>query len=392
MGEGVCFMADPSPNCITISLIGEMKFEDLALLFVRGLGSRKLAFLVDSLGSSEAIFATPAKELRSLYGLSEDVAEQIARKECFKSAEQEAAYCRQRGIRAISVEDSEYPKPLLEIIDRPHVLFVKGNFEAFTKRSLSVVGTREMSPSGNGVIDRMISGLARSVYGLSIVSGLAYGVDAASHRVAIANHIPSVAVLANPLPEINPTPHRALAEDIINNGGALVSELHSQTKQNGKLFLARNRIIAGWSMGALVVEAGASGGSLATAEMVDGYHRTLMAVPGRITDSASFGTNNLIRSGKARLVITPNDIIEDMDWVAMAKPMASNSNGRLEKEEGLTPPELTILNALENATTLSYDQLLESTGLTMGELTMSIMTLEIKGFIRRLSGKMYEKI
>ena len=369
-----------------------MKFEDLAILFVRGLGSRKLAFLIDSLGSSEAIFATPAKELQSLYGISEGVAQQIASKECFKDAEREAAYCRQRGICAVSVEDSEYPKTLLETIDRPHVLFVKGNLEAVTKRSLSVVGTREISPSGFNVIDRMIGGLASSVYGLSIVSGLAYGVDAASHRAAIANHIPSIAVMANPLPEINPTAHRALAEDIINNGGALVSELHSQTKQNGKLFLARNRIIAGWSMGTLIVEAGASGGSLATADMADGYNRTLMAVPGRITDSASFGTNNLIRSGKARLVITPNDIIEDMNWSAMAKPMISNSCGRLEKEGDLIPSELAILNALDGATTLNYDQLLETTGLTMGDLTMSIMTLEIKGFIRCLSGKKYEKI
>ena len=369
-----------------------MKIEDLAILFVRGLGSRKLAFLIDSLGSSDAIFATPAKELQNLYGVSESVAEQIASKGCFKDAEREVAYCRQRGIYAVSVEDSEYPKPLLETIDRPHVLFVKGNLEAVTKRSLSVVGTREISPSGFNVIDRMIGGLASSVYGLSIVSGLAYGVDAASHRAAIANHIPSIAVMANPLPDINPTAHRALAEDIINNGGALVSELHSQTKQNGKLFLARNRIIAGWSMGTLIVEAGASGGSLATADMADGYNRTLMAVPGRITDSASFGTNNLIRSGKARLVITPNDIIEDMNWNAMAKPMISNSCGRLEKEGDLIPSELAILNALDGATTLNYDQLLETTGLTMGDLTMSIMTLEIKGFIRCLSGKKYEKI
>ncbi|MBR0363242.1 MAG: DNA-protecting protein DprA, partial [Alistipes sp.] len=192
------------------------------------------------------------------------------------------------------------------------------------------------------------------------------------------------------LPNVSPAPNRNLADEILRMGGAIVSELHSQTKQNGQLFIARNRIIAGLSMGTLVVESPASGGSLATADIADSYGRTVMALPGRITDTQSFGSNNLIRTGKARMVLTANDIIEDMGWdTELSTTEAATEASPLDK---LNPTEQIIYKAFDSAVTLNWAELTAQTGLTMGELAMSLMDMELKGVVRCLPGKRYERI
>lgn len=368
-----------------------MTIEDLALTFIRGLGVRGAAHLIDTYGSAEDVFRTSAYRLKSEVGLRDDVIKSITSGEGFAEAKQEIAYCRKHGICMVAATDPEYPQLLRETSDRPHILFVKGNVEALNMRTLSMVGTREMSPSGQNVTNRLIDGLATSLNDLCIVSGLAYGIDAACHRSAINYDIPSIAVLANTLPEVSPAAHRQLADDIIKHDGAIVSELSSQSKQNGKLFIARNRIIAGMSMGVVVVESPCSGGSMATAEIADSYNRIVMAVPGRITDSTSFGTNNLIRSGKARLIITANDIIEDMDW-GDATINKSSSLDTTEELPDLKPQERVILDAFNDNSELDLDQLLNKSGYTIGELMMILMDLELKGLVRTLPGQKYEKI
>lgn len=368
-----------------------MVIEDFMLLFTRGVGSRGAAHLIDYFGSAEELFAASRSELIDGAGLREELAERILRREGRDAALREVEYCRRHNIRAIAATDAEYPEPLREAVDRPHVLFVRGEVAALSMRTLTVVGTREISPSGLNVCNRLIEGLSSMADDLCIVSGLAYGVDAAAHRAAISFGATTVAVVANALPDVTPAPHRTLAEDIIRGGGAIVSELHSQTRQNGNYYLARNRILAAMSMGTLVVESPASGGSLSTADMADGYHRTVMAVPGRITDVNSFGSNVLIRSGKARMVLTPADIVEDMGWSLSEKV----SEDRVDIDatmEGLSPSERMTLSAFDSAVSLDWAQLLDATGLTMGELSMVVMDLEMKGLIRALPGKRYERI
>lgn len=369
-----------------------MTLEDLALLFTRGIGSRGAASLIEHFGSAEAIFAASRGELIEGAGLRADIAERILSGEGMKSARHEVEYCRKHNIRAIAATDAEYPAPLRETIDRPHILFVRGNVDALSQRTLSVVGTREASPAGIHSCDMLIAGLAAAVDELCIVSGLAYGIDAAAHRSALAHGVSTVAVVACSHPEITPAPHRTLAEDIIAHGGAIVTELHSATHQNGALFIARNRIIAGLGHGTLVVESPASGGALATADMADGYGRVVMATPGRITDPTSFGTNNLIRSGKARLVLTASDIIDDIGWQAKSNTIASTDNDRDELLAGLSSAERMIYLAFDKASTLDWPQLIDATGLSMGELAMVVMDLELKGLIRALPGKRYERV
>lgn len=367
-----------------------MTLEDLALLFVRGIGSRGAAHLVDHFGSAEEVYAAPRSALIDDAQLSPKLADLILRGEGLSEARDEVEYCRRHNIRAIAATDAEYPAPLAETSDRPHVLFVRGNVDALSMRTLSFVGTREISPSGLYITDRLIGDLATQIDDLAIVSGMAYGADGAAHRAALNHGIATIGVVASVLPTVTPTSHRALGEDIIRSGGAIVSELHSRTKQNGNLFIARNRIIAGLSSGLVVVESPATGGSLATAEQADSYGRVVMAVPGRLTDTTSFGTNNLIRSGKARLILSAADIIEDLGWERIQKRRAKEPKPA--EVEELTPAQQLILSAFDRAATPDYPELIAATGLSLGELAMEIIELELKGLIRSLPGKRYERV
>ncbi|MDE7129379.1 MAG: DNA-processing protein DprA, partial [Alistipes sp.] len=355
-----------------------MTIFDLALTMTPGLGVKGTAHLLECFASADEIFAASSHELISRAALHEEVARRIVRREGLRAAEREAEYCRRHGISIVASTDAEYPPLMRLTADYPHVIYVRGSIEALHMRTLSMVGTREISPSGQHLCDRLVKELSERIPDLCIVSGLAYGVDAACHRAALAYGARTVAVIANALPDVTPAPHRRLAEEIVARGGAIVSELHSQRRQNGALFLARNRIIAAMSQGLVVVESPASGGSLATAAMADGYDRTVMALPGRITDVSSRGTNNLIRNHKARLVMTADDIIEDMMWdTASATTHSHDSRADIV----LSAAEATLLACFTDGD-IDRDRLADASGLSPGELSQLLMDLELKGAVR----------
>lgn len=365
-----------------------MTIEDFALLFTRGIGSRGAAHLIDYFGSAEALFGASRAELIEGAGLRTELAERILAREGMSLAEREIKYCRKHNIRALAATDEEYPSLLRDTPDRPHVLFVCGDVAALAGSMLSVVGTRAMTPHGQHITTSLVGDLATMVDDLVVVSGLAYGVDAAAHRAALAHGVRTVAVVANALPDVTPAAHRSLADDILRNGGAIVSELHSATRQNGTLFLARNRIIAALSAATLVAESPASGGSLATADIADSYHRVVLALPGRASDSASFGSNNLIRTGKARLVLTAADVLEDVGWQCSVPTQSCTESETLQ----LTDAQSRIYDIISSEQTIDMDTLLARSSMSFGELSMVIMELELKGVIRCLAGRKYEKI
>ena len=367
-----------------------MTIEDLALLFTRGIGPRTAKALIDHFGTAERLFASSQSEIVASIGLREELAKRIVTGEGMQSAEREVEYCRKHNIRIISATDDEYPEGLRDVSDRPHVLFVQGNVDALHMRTLSVVGTREATPAGIHNAQHLISTLASEVNDLCIVSGLAFGIDSAAHRAALASNIKTVAVLPSVLPSIAPASHVTLANEILRSGGALVSELHSATRQNGTFYIARNRIIAALSAGLVVVESPSSGGSLATADIADSYGRVVMAVPGRMTDSSSFGSNNLIRSGKARMILSAHDIIEDLGWEAT--PLMTTGEEYSIDYSTLSPAEQRIVEAFNQSSEVDWESLISSSGLSLGELSMAIMDLELKGIVRSLPGKRYELV
>ena len=365
-----------------------MTLEDIALQMTPGIGVKGAVHLLEHFGSAARIFAASADELTEGAGLRPDIARQLLQHKAFAAAEREIAYCRRHGIAVVASTDSGYPPLLRETPDYPAVLYIKGNAEALTARCLTLVGTRRATPYGQAMCDRLVGELAERVPGLCIVSGLAFGIDIAAHRAALTAGIPTVAVLANALPEVTPAQHTAIARDIVEHGGALVTELHSQTRQNGSFYVARNRIIAALSAGCIVVESPDSGGSLLTAHCADSYDRTLMAVPGRATDPMSSGTHHLIRNRKAQLVMTADDVIRELMWDLGTDPATLRPKPATPE---LTRDEAGLLTCFRTDDPLSSETLGELTGLDPGELASLLIGLELAGAIRQLPGNRYMK-
>ena len=364
-----------------------MKLDELALTFVPDLGSRGIVHLMDIYDSAESIYAQKEHNLIVCAELRGDIAKRITQRVGYAEAEREIRYCEEHGITVTSYNDSSYPPLLREVVDRPHVIYSMGDLEALqSNHILSVVGTRRITSYGEGVCAKLIPELAEMYPDLVIVSGLAFGVDAAAHRAALAAGVRTVGVIANKLPDITPAQHRSLAKDMLSNGGAIITELHSQSKQNGSFYIPRNRIIAGVAEGLLVVESPANGGSLSTARAADAYSRTIMAVPGRINDSRSDGPNHLIKTNVAQLITSAQDIATTLGWeVEGAMPEKINFSPRK-----MNSKEIAIYDSLtDNSDGLSMEKMADITGLSIAEVSAVLLNMELSGIVRQLPGKIY---
>lgn len=364
-----------------------MIVDELALTFVRGLGTRGVAHLMDVYGDAASVYAQSEEMLILRAELRGDIAARIAQREGFAEAERELAYCDKHGIKVTSCNDFGYPTLLRETGDRPHILYSLGDIEALASpHVLSVVGTRRISSYGHTVCNQIINELAEMFPDLVVVSGLAYGVDAAAHRAAIMAGVKTVAVVANTLPEITPAEHRPLAKGIIDGGGAIISELHSATKHNGTYYIPRNRIIAGVAEGVLVIESPANGGSLSTARAADSYSRTVFAVPGRIGDSRSQGTNHLIKTNIAHLVTSAADVAEELGWEVP---------GTMPKKMYIAPKEMSakeravILSLADNSDGLTIENIADKTEMSVAEVSAILLNLELSALVRQLPGRRY---
>lgn len=365
-----------------------MTIEDIALQMTPGIGVKGAAHLLETFGDARSIFAASADELVQRAEIRPDLAREILRRQGFAPAEREMAYCRRNHIEIIASTDPDYPPLLRETPDFPAVLYVMGERRVLSQRCLTIVGTRQATPYGQTMCSRLIDGLAECVPRLCIVSGLAFGIDVAAHRAALAAKVPTVAVLANALPGVSPAQHAGVARDILAEGGALVTELHSQSKQKGNFYLARNRILAGLSAGCIVVESPDSGGSLFTAHCADSINRTVMAVPGRATDRSSAGTNHLIRNRKAQLVLSADDVIRELMWDLGEDPATFRPSAPTPE---LTAGETQLLGHFTDDP-VDLETLAARSGLDPGELAALLVGLELSGAIRQLPGNRYMKL
>ena len=370
-----------------------MQIEDIALTFIPRLGVRGITHLLDRFGSAAAVFAADAATLCREAELHESVARRIAAREGFREAERELDYCRRHGIRPIASTDDDYPQMMLRgTSDYPHVIYVRGDASVLNRRTLSVVGTRRCSAAAEGECLKIVGALAERIPDLTVVSGLAFGVDSHAHRAAIASGVPTVAVIPEVLPDIYPTTHRALADDILARGGALLTELNSATRRNPSLYLIpRNRIIAAVGEGLLVVESPLKGGSLVTAAVADSYHRTVMAMPGRPSDFRAAGCNALIRRNMAQLVCTADDIIDSMGWhsCAAAAPLRPDGAGPTDMSQ-MSDDERRIAAILADGRTLDPDTIASLGAMDIGTVLSALMIMEINGSVRALPGNLYE--
>ena len=309
--------------------------------------------------------------------------------EPMKRAEAELAFMQEHGIRAITLNDDDYPQRLRECPDAPIVLYYKGNSDLNQAKVISIVGTRRVTQYGQDLIRRLIGDLRTYCPRLLIVSGLAYGVDINAHREALANGYETVGVLAHGLDQIYPYRHRDTAAEMVNHGG-LLTEFMTLTNADKPNFVRRNRIVAGMADSVILVESAAKGGGLITAEIAQSYGRSVFAFPGRVDAEYSQGCNNLIRDNGAGLISNAADFVRAMNWQDDMHRQQALSDG-IERNlfPDLSPEEQTVVSLLQQTNDLQLNILSVKTSFPIGKLTSLLFQLEMKGVVKPLAGGMY---
>ena len=370
--------------------------EWLAISLTPGLGPTKARKLVEHFGSPEAVFRASLTELEST-GIQVVSAQSLATGKSADLAREEIAQAAATDIAMLSMDDPSYPPRLKEIYDPPLILRVRGNPEVLTKPGIAMVGTRHPTPYGSGMAERLACDLAAQ--GLVIISGMARGVDTASHRGAISAKGKTVAVFGTGVDVIYPKENSRLSEQILALGGALISEFPLGTFAAPQNFPIRNRIISGMSVGVLVVEAAEYSGTRITARCALEQNRDVFAVPGNVTNKNSWGPNTLIKQG-AKLVATWEDVWEDLPpevRLALTPPASPESQGApsasLFPDEGLPPHEKRILSLLKADESTHIDEIVErlENDLSSSEIFAALFELELAGKIRQMPGKNFVK-
>ena len=365
-----------------------MILDEVALTFVPNLGTRGISHLTDIYEDASAIYGATEHHLACVAELRRDIITHITQRAGYSEAERELRYCEQHNIGVTSYHDNLYPPLLREVADRPHILYSMGDIGVLqSKHILAVVGTRRISTYGQSVCIRLLTELAEMFPDLVVVSGLAFGVDATAHHTAISAGVRTVAIVPSKLPEVTPAQHSRLAKEIVDEGGAIISELNSQSKQNGAYYIPRNRIIAGISDGVFVVESAIDGGTLSTVRYADSYAYPVMALPGRITDPMSEGTNHIIKSGLAQLVTSAEDIANCLGWQRTERAKVVECEVR-----DCSPREMKILECFADGGAYTTDEVALRSGLSTSEASAMLLELELSGVVHQCAGNKYEKM
>ena len=362
----------------------------IALSFVTGVGSRTAAMLIDRLGSPASVFEASSHALEST-GLKRETIEAIKSAETREKAAHEIDELARLGGEALTLTDERYPKLLRETYDPPIVIYCLGNLTAvFSQPVIAIVGSRRCSTYGRNVAEKLSRELAER--GVTIVSGLARGIDSAAHRGALDGRGLTVGVMGTGLDAVYPKENRKLAERIVDKG-ALITEFPLTTPPVSQNFPFRNRVISGLSLGVMVVEGAERSGSLITARLAYEQGRDVFAVPGNITSAKSFGPNYLIKDG-AKLVQTWRDVIEELPSEMKATILsAERGESRIKQividEVALSESERRVLKLLSADDSVHIDQLISKAGLSAGELMGALLQLEMTDRIRQLPGKSF---
>lgn len=348
--------------------------------------------LLDVLGSATAVYEHRS-HLRDVFPEASDalVAELGEMDLWLKRAEDEMAFMEKSGIRALLRNAEDYPQRLMQCEDAPSLLYYCGSASLNVQHVLSIVGTRQITPYGKDLCAQFVKDLQTLCPDTLVVSGLAYGVDIHAHRAALENGMSTVGVLAHGLEQIYPTMHRDTAVQMVRQGG-LLTEYISHTKMDRRLFVQRNRIVAGMADAVLVVESAAKGGSLITASMAGDYNREVFAFPGRITDTYSAGCNKLIRQQQAQSIESAEQFVEAMGWETVADRQRKNDEGvQQELFPDLSPEQQKILDALQPIDGTPINVLVLKTGIPINVLSGHLFSLEMKGLVKRMGGNSYRK-
>ncbi|PUZ27439.1 DNA processing protein [Chitinophaga costaii] len=355
----------------------------IALTQIPHIGDVLAKRLLEHFGSASNLFQARLHELASIPEVGKFRALQIKQFNNFARVEAEISFITRYQIQPVFYTDAAYPERLRQCHDAPVLLYQKGDAALQAPRMLSVIGTRKPSRHGREVCETLIAGLAPM--GITIVSGMAYGVDIIAHQAALANGLPTIGILGHGLDRMYPAIHKDVAREMIQQNGALLTDFISGTQPDKQNFPKRNRIVAGISDATLVIETGLRGGSLITADIAFSYNRDVLAVPGRINDELSAGCHALIRNNKAQLVTGAADIIDALGW-------------DLPTVKSVVQPSLFLtLNHIEKAVVALFndeaprhiDEIFRNSTLPNSEVASAVLSLEMQCVIKSLPGQYY---
>jgi len=355
----------------------------IALNMVPNVGPVRLRKLLEVFETPEAVLRARAAQLRQVNGVGEEVAAAIANWEKNVDLAAELARVEQFGVRVITQKSPEYPRELRQIHNPPMVLYVWGTLTNRDQQAVGIVGSRKTSHYGLECAKKLSYQLAYA--GFTVVSGLARGIDTAAHLGALAAQGRTIAVIGSGLMDLYPPENLDLAKKITESG-AVVSEFPMQFPPSPQTFPYRNRIVAGWGRGLLVVEAGLNSGALITAQQANEAGRLVYAVPGPIDRPTCAGSNRLIQQG-AKLVASAADILDDLHalFPEPAKKTASTGTTTLSEDER------TVLAAVETSETM-LDDIVAKCRLPTPRVSSTLLALEMKRLVKQLPGQQFVKL
>ncbi|MBI5476982.1 MAG: DNA-protecting protein DprA [Ignavibacteriales bacterium] len=365
----------------------------LTLSQIPGIGAGRIRSLVSHFGDTQSITNSSVREIAACDGFSKKLASVIVhfnRSQQFtlamKYAEKQLSRLNKSEGKIVSFWDQLYPELLKKIYDPPTILFYKGTLHETDKYSIAIVGTRNPSEYGFSMAEKISDEIAK--LGITIVSGLARGIDTVVHSAAVKTNGRTFAVIGSGIDVIYPPENRTLFERIIKSG-AVISEYEMGAKPDAVNFPKRNRIISGLSLGTIVIETDIGGGAMITANTALDQNREVFALPGNINSKKSKGCNLLIKEGRAKLVESVEDVLTELTNVLkpiLKKPSALHSKPL----PSLTDQEKNILNILTESP-IHIDALAESARISTSDLLVNLLSLEFKGLVKQLAGKNFIK-
>lgn len=361
----------------------------LAFALMQGLTVTQARTILDAVGDERAFFESSPEQLQQSANLTERYAATDLRRDLIRDAEAELAFMERGGIEGLYFADKDrYPHRLAQCEDAPAMLYKLGSCNLDAAHTVAIVGTRRCTQYGNNMAGEIVKRLAASVKDLVIVSGLAYGIDIAAHRAAMEAGVPTVGVLAHPLNKIYPPEHRQSAVQMIERGGALVTEypLAQAANMRSYNFLARNRIIAGLSDITIVVESDARGGAMSTARRAVAYNRDVYAVPGRIIDQYSRGCNILIANNQAQAIDDVENFLNRLGW---QEACAATEGHQRRLPLDIPPDQARLLTMIRTSPSLTVNDMARQLQLPYQQITAMLFNLEMSGLVQGMPGGRY---
>jgi DNA processing protein len=358
----------------------------IALNMLPTVGPVRLRKLLEVFHEPQQVLAAKRDQLRKVDGIGNDVADQISSWESIVDLAAELKRIREFGAAVITQESASYPKPLREIHAPPIVLYVWGELQDRDHHAIGIIGARRTTHYGMESAKKLAYQIAYA--GLTVISGLARGIDTGAHQGALAAKGRTIAVIGSGLSKLYPPENQALADKIRNGNGAIVSEFSMEIEPDRQTFPMRNRIISGWSHGVLVVEAGLNSGALITASQALEQGRSVYAVPGHINAPSAMGSNRLIQQG-AKLVMSASDILDDLQiLLPETKPSPEAAARPLPP---LSDDERRVFDAIDSSET-PIDRIAAKSDLPSATVSSTLLRLELKHLVKQLPGKYFVKL